>query len=81
MDDALVAAADETAVDETEAGGTGTADAAGGRDGATGARKRRRGEGEGEDDGRRGGCRLSADDAVAAYPTTGAERRRCASDV
>ena len=31
MDDALVAAADETAVDETEAGGAGTAGAAGGR--------------------------------------------------
>jgi hypothetical protein len=71
---------------QTEAGGAGTADAAGGRDGATDGRTEaspisRRGEGEGEDDGRRGGCRLSADDAVAAYPTTGAERRRCASDV
>jgi hypothetical protein len=66
LDDALVAAADETAVDETEAGEAGTADAAGGRDGATGARKRRRGEGEGEDDGGEG-----ADDAVAARLTAG----------
>ena len=54
LDDALVAAADETAVDETGAGEAGTADAAGGRGGATGARKRRRGEGEGEDDGGEG---------------------------
>ena len=54
VDDALVAAADETAVDETEAGEAGTADAAGGRDGATGARKRSRGEGEDEDDGGEG---------------------------
>jgi hypothetical protein len=38
LDDALAAAADETAVDETEAGEAGTADAAGGRDGAIGAR-------------------------------------------
>jgi hypothetical protein len=46
LDDALVAAADETAVDETEAGGAGTADEAGGRDGATGARKRHRQHGQ-----------------------------------
>ena len=59
LDDALAAAADETAVDETEAGGVGTADAAGGRNGAAGARKRRRGEGDGEDrDRRRGGSRV-----------------------
>ena len=56
-----MAAADETAVDETEAGEAGTAGAAGGRDGSAGARKRRRGEGEGEDDGAEG-----ADGAVAA---------------
>ena len=54
LDDALEAAADETAVDETEAGEADTADAAGGRDGATGARKRSRGEGEDEDDGGEG---------------------------
>jgi hypothetical protein len=77
LDDALVAAADETAVDETEAGGAGTADAArGGRDGAAGARKRRRGEGEGEDDARRGGCRWRGGGAP-----DGERRRRCASDV
>ena len=46
LDDALVAAADEMAADETEAGEAGMTDAAGGRDGATGARKRRRGKGE-----------------------------------
>ena len=49
-----------------EAGGAGTADAAGGRDSTIGARKRRRGEGEGEDDGGEG-----ADDAVAACLTAG----------
>jgi len=75
LDDALAAAADETAVDETEAGEAGTADAAGGRDGAIGARKRRPGEGEGEDDGVEG-----ADDAVAACLST-RRRRRCASDM
>eukprot|EP00964_Phaeocystis_antarctica_P042070 scaffold24091_cov21-Phaeocystis_antarctica.AAC.1 len=51
LDNALMAAADEPAVHETEAGGAGAADAADGRGGAAGARKRRRGEGEGEDDG------------------------------
>jgi hypothetical protein len=61
-----VAAADETAVDEAEAGGAGTAGAAGGRDSATGARKRSRGEGEGEDDGGEG-----TDDAVVARLTAG----------
>ena len=66
LDDALVAAADETAVDETEAGEAGTAGAAGGRDGSAGARKRRRGEGEGEDDGAEG-----ADGAVAARLAAG----------
>jgi hypothetical protein len=82
LEDALVAAADETAVDETEARGAGTADAAGGRDGAAGARKRRRGEGESEDDGGEG-----ADDAVAARLTAGdddgvrARRATCALSV
>ena len=61
-----MAAADETAVDETEAGEAGTAGAAGGRDGAAGVRKRRRGEGEGEDDGAEG-----ADGAVAARLAAG----------
>eukprot|EP00964_Phaeocystis_antarctica_P137753 scaffold102349_cov35-Phaeocystis_antarctica.AAC.1 len=49
LDDALVAAADEPAVHETEAGGAGAAGAAGaagGRGSVAGARKRRRGEGE-----------------------------------
>ena len=66
LDDAMVAAADETAMDETEAGEAGTAGAAGGRDSATGARKRSRGEGEGEDDGGEG-----TDDAVVARLTAG----------
>ena len=46
LDDALAAAADESSMDETEAGGAGTADEAGGRDGATGARKRHRQHGQ-----------------------------------
>jgi hypothetical protein len=81
LDDALAAAADETAVDETEAGGVGTADAAGGRNGAAGARKRRRGEGDGEDrDRRRGGCRRCGPVAACLTgqaTTTECERRSC----
>ena len=65
LGDALVAAADETAGGETEARGAGTADAAGGRDGATGARKRRRGEGESEVSGGEGD-----DDVVVVDLTT-----------
>jgi hypothetical protein len=64
LDDALVAAADETAVDETEAGGADTAGDATVRRAHGSAR--RRGEGEGEDDGAEG-----TDDAVAARLTAG----------
>ena len=65
LGDALVAAADEPAVHETEAGGAGAADA-----GPTGARKRRRGEGEGEGEG---GSEEGDDDVVAADLTTGGD--------
>ena len=65
LDDALVAAADEPAVHEAEAGGAGAADA-----GPTGARKRRRGEGEGEGED---GSEEGDDDVVAADLTTGGD--------
>ena len=73
LDDALVAAADEPAVHETEAGGAGAASAAGaagGRGGVAGARKRRRGEGEGEGED---GSEEGDDDEVAADLTTGGD--------
>ena len=70
LGDALVAAADEPAVHETEAGGEGAADAADGRGGAAGARKRRRGEGESEGEG---GSEEGDDDEVAAGLTTGGD--------
>ena len=74
LDDALVAAADEPAVHETEAGGEGAADAADGRGGAVGARKRRRVEGEGEGEG---GSEEGDDDEVAADLTTVLARQVC----
>jgi hypothetical protein len=66
LDDALAAAADESSMDETEAGGAGTTDAAAWtrrRDGRAEAAPR---GGEGEDDGVEG-----ADDAVPACLPTG----------
>ena len=70
LDDALVAAADEPAVHETEAGGVDEADAADGGGGVASARKRRRGEGEGEGEG---GSEEGDDDEVAADLTTGGD--------